>query len=100
MKKIMISMPMANKNYIELLLKYQNYKRLLMEREFKVINTLFRYEKKEYINMPIFYLSKAIQAMSKCDAVFFAKGWQKARGCKIEHEIAKQYGLELIYEKE
>lgn len=44
------------------------------------------------------YLAKLIEVMSKCDAVYFCKGWEKARGCKIEHEIAKNYGLAIIYE--
>lgn len=50
------------------------------------------------INIPIFYLSKSIERMSYCDAVYFCKGWEKARGCVIEHEIAKKYGLRCIYE--
>ena len=28
----------------------------------------------------------------------FCKGWENARGCRIEHEAAKAYGLEIIYE--
>ena len=47
---------------------------------------------------PVAYLSKSLEVMSKCDAVYFCKGWEKARGCKIEHEIAKAYGLAIIYE--
>lgn len=49
-------------------------------------------------NLSIAYLAKSIEAMSKCDAVYFIKGWETARGCKIEHEIAKAYGLAIIYE--
>lgn len=26
------------------------------------------------------------------------KGWENARGCRIEHEVAKAYDLEIIYE--
>ena len=40
---------------------------------------------------PLFYLAKSIDAMSKVDAVIFMKGWENARGCKIEHEIAVRY---------
>ena len=36
--------------------------------------------------------------MSLCHKVYFAKGWENARGCKIEHEVALAYGLEIIYE--
>ena len=31
-------------------------------------------------------------------SVSFKKRWENARGCKIEHEVALQYGLEVIYE--
>ena len=31
--------------------------------------------------------------MSKCNAVYFCKGWENARGCRIEHETAKAYGF-------
>ena len=47
---------------------------------------------------PVAYLAKSLEVMSKCDAVYFIKGWETARGCKIEHEIAKAYGLAIIYE--
>lgn len=47
---------------------------------------------------PVAYLAKSIEVMSKCDAVYFIKGGETARGCKIEHEIAKAYGLAIIYE--
>lgn len=49
-------------------------------------------------HIPVAYLAKSIEKMSKCDAVYFVKGWETARGCKIEHEIAKAYGLAVIYE--
>jgi hypothetical protein len=50
------------------------------------------------IQVPIYYLAKALEKMSHCHIVYFAKGWENARGCKIEHEVALQYGLSIIYE--
>lgn len=49
-------------------------------------------------NVDLYYLAYSIDHMSKCDAVYFCKGWENARGCRIEHECAKQYGLEILYE--
>lgn len=40
---------------------------------------------------PIWYLAKSIEFLSKADVVFFAKGWNEARGCKIENRIANEY---------
>ncbi|WP_419040028.1 Lar family restriction alleviation protein [Parolsenella catena] len=31
------------------------------------------------------------------DAAYFAKGWENARGCRIEHDAAVAYGLEVLY---
>ena len=37
--------------------------------------------------------------MSECDTVYFCKGWENARGCKIEHEVAKSYGYKYHIRK-
>ena len=43
-------------------------------------------------------LGKSIALMSEADLVFFAKGWNKSRGCSIENLVANQYGKEMIVE--
>ena len=35
--------------------------------------------------------------MSKVDIVYFMKGWENARGCKIENKICQAYGRQTIY---
>ena len=45
------------------------------------------------------FLAKSLENMSLCHAVYFCEGWQTARGCKIEHEVAEKYGMEIIYEE-
>ncbi len=50
------------------------------------------------VQIPLCFLAKSIENMSLCHKAYFAKGWENARGCKIEHEVALQYGLEIIYE--
>ena len=50
-------------------------------------------------NIPVAYLAKSIAIMAKCNAVYFCRGCETARGCKIEHEIANSYGLAVIYEE-
>lgn len=41
----------------------------------------------------LLYLGTAITKMASCNAVVFAPGWDKARGCKIEFEVAREYDL-------
>lgn len=74
---------------------------------FDVINTLFTDEwynkdsmsERGVAQIPVCFLAKSIEKMSLCHTVYFSKGWENDRGCKIEHEVAKQYGLEIIYEQ-
>lgn len=46
---------------------------------------------------PLVCLGHAITIMSKADAVVFDTGWQEARGCKIEYEVAKAYGKQIYF---
>lgn len=46
----------------------------------------------------LWYLGESLKKLSEADVVIFAKNWQKSRGCKIEHEAAVNYGIEVIYE--
>ena len=45
------------------------------------------------------YLGKSLEFMSAVDAVYFCKGWEKARGCRIEHAVAEAYMIPMIYEE-
>lgn len=73
---------------------------------YKVVNTLFTYDWYSYlamkeigvVNIPLCFLAKSIEKMSHCDVAYFCDGWEDARGCRIEHEVAKAYGLDIIYE--
>lgn len=48
-------------------------------------------------NEPVEFLAKSIASLAKADVVYFARGWEKARGCRIEHEVAVAYGKECYY---
>jgi hypothetical protein len=107
MKKIMISQPMyvlTDEQISETRNKFLDF---AAKENLKVVNTYFKDEwfaKIELnnvgvIQVPIYYLAKALEKMSHCHIVYFAKGWENARGCKIEHEVALQYGLSIIYEE-
>ena len=42
---------------------------------------------------PLWFLAKSIELMAEADVVIFCPGWEKARGCIIEHEAAVRYEL-------
>lgn len=41
-------------------------------------------------------LGESIKLMAKADVAYFAKGWEEARGCRIERECAEEYGITVI----
>ena len=51
------------------------------------------------VNIPKCFIAKSIENMSLCHIAYFAKGWENARWCRIEHEFAKAYGMEILYEE-
>ena len=45
---------------------------------------------------PLWYLGKSIELLSTADVAYFAKGWEEARGCRIENTCAIEYGITVI----
>ena len=41
-------------------------------------------------------LGYSITKMADADVVYFAEGWEMARGCVIEHKCATAYGKQII----
>lgn len=107
MPKAMLSQPMAGKTQQEIEEVREHAIDTLKEKGYDVVNTLFTddWYKPEAMKargvkvVPLCFLAKSLESMSQCDAAFFCKGWEKARGCRIEHQAAKDYGLEIIYEE-
>lgn len=97
MEKIMISQPMKGKTNEQI---KEERKVLVSELEnegYEVLDTVFDTAPKN-VDEAVWYLSKSIEYLAQADVVFFMKGWQYARGCKIEHEVAVEYGKKVIYE--
>lgn len=108
--KVMISQPMQGKTAQEIVAKRDAAAAYLELMGHEVANTLFddpqidvdvvnTTDKNGVKNMPLNYLARSLRFMSLCDAVYFCKGWQDARGCRIEHEAAVAYGLQVIEEE-
>ena len=45
---------------------------------------------------PLDYLARSIEFLAKADVAIFAPGWQNARGCRIEHQCAEDYGIPVM----
>ena len=107
-KKVFISVPMRGRTEVEIFRDYKRAKAKLEEKGFLVVGVpmlspqTFRDLLKQdgVIKGSVFFLGLAIEDMSYANAVYFCRGWNKARGCCIEHKIAEEYGIEILYEEE
>lgn len=107
MRKAMLSQPMAGKTQEEIIATRERAVAALKAMGFEVINTLFtdewyskeKMEERGVVQIPLCFLAKSLENMSLCHAAYFCKGWEQARGCKIEHDAAVAYGLAIIYEE-
>ena len=92
-------MPMNGKHKCDIEANFNRIKAELEAKGYEVIDSVIKdFDKIQAKNKPIYCLAKSIKFLSEADLLYCAKGWQSARGCKIEHEIAVEYGLEVIYE--
>lgn len=107
MKKAMLSQPMAGKTDVEIVATREKAVKVLENQGCEIVNTLFTDEwyskesmtERGVVQIPLCFLAKSLENMSLCHVAYFCKGWENARGCRIEHEAAKAYGLEIIYEE-
>lgn len=96
--KVMISQPMKNRIEEDIRKERKHIIEKFNNMHIEVIDTIFTDEAPENNNAGIYYLGKSIQEMSKADALFMCNGWREARGCKIEYEVAREYGVKILYE--
>ena len=107
MKKAMISQPMAGRTDEEIVAARERAIAFLKGYGYENVNTLFTFEwhvveemaERGVVQRPLWFLAKTLQHMSLCHAAFFCKGWELARGCRIEHDAAVAYGMHIIYEE-
>lgn len=107
MMKAMLSQPMAGKTDEEIVATREKAVAALKARDYEIVNTLFTDEwysdkamkERGVVQIPLCFLAKSLENMSLCHAAYFCKGWENARGCRIEHDAAVAYGLDIIYEE-
>ena len=97
MKKLFISQPMNGKTDEEI--KKERQDALLQAvatygEEVELIDSFF--ESAPHDAKPLWFLGKSLELLSTADVAYFASGWESARGCKIEHDCAVAYGINII----
>lgn len=97
MQKLFISQPMNGKSDDEIKKERQGALLKAVEtygEEIELIDSFF--ENAPHNAKPLWFLGKSLELLSTADIVYFASGWESARGCKIEHECSVAYGLNII----
>lgn len=97
MKKLFISQPMRGKTDEEIPAErkkaIESAERNLGE-PVEVIDSFFQNAPADA--RPLWFLGKSLELLSTADIAYFAKGWEDARGCRIENQCAIEYGIEVI----
>ena len=96
MTKVFISQPMKGKTNQEI----EQERKEIIEKvekclgEIEVIDSFFK--DAPHDAKPLWFLGKSLELLSTADVIVLGKDWENARGCKIEHECAIQYGIKII----
>lgn len=96
-KKIFISQPMGGKTEKEIMAERGAMIRRawrVFGKDVVVLDTFF--DGFGPTAKPLDYLAKSIEFLAKADVAVFAPGWQDARGCRIEHQCAVDYGVPIM----
>lgn len=95
--KVFISQPMKDKTDEEIKTE-RNYLIDCVKKKYgdnvEVIDSYF--EGAPHDAKPLWFLGESIKKLAEADVAVFAKNWEKARGCKIEHTCALEYGVEIV----
>ncbi len=96
MVKIMLSSPMAGKTDEEIA---DERSAMINEIEtiyphYEVMDTFIEdHESKTDLEC----FAESVKFLSQADVLVMGRGWEDARGCKLEHDIAQAYGLQIYY---
>ena len=100
MKKLFISQPMSGKADEEILAERKvaiKAAEELLREPVEVIDSFFQSAPADA--KPLWYLGESLKLLATADVAYFAKGWNEARGCKIEHTCVVEYNIDRIEEE-
>ena len=98
MKRLFVSLPMRGKTGDEIIAEHN---RIVLKAQEALgealvpVRHIFGYCEDED-NMAARRLGNAISCMAEADVVAFGKGWEKARGCRIEHQVCLDYDIDIV----
>ena len=99
MKKLFISQPMRGKTEEEILAVREKAIKSAEKQVGEPVEIIDSFFQSAPVDArSLWYLGESIKLLAEADVAYFAKGWDEARGCKIEHTCAVEYGIDRIEE--
>lgn len=93
---VFISQPMNGKKIEEIEWEREQFVEDLKKRlgeDINILDTIFHFAE----DVPsLVYLGRSLEVLAKADLAVFMDGWENARGCRIEHNAAKDYGIPTL----
>ena len=98
MAKVFISQPMKGKTEQEITKEREKAFALIQRSlpECELIDTFIADDLDEK-HAGLKYLAKSLEMLDDAAGAWFMKGWENARGCRIEHDCAIAYGIPVYY---
>lgn len=93
--KIFISQPMGGLKEDEIKAERESIietAKYMYGEDIEVLDTYFE----DYDGTPLQFLAKSLDILSQADVAVFAKGYEKARGCRIEEACCRDYGIKRL----
>lgn len=96
---VFISQPMRNRSEKDIKSERKSVmsyiKKLYKDEDVKEINSFFTMDVQSK-NVSLRMLGMSLELLAEADIAVFVDGWSLARGCKIEHDAAKAYGIKIL----
>jgi hypothetical protein len=98
--KVFISQPMKDKTNEQIKLERNRaiaeVKRIYPDKDIEILDSFF--ENAPHEAKPLWFLGKSFEVLSNADVAYFIGAWKAYRGCKMEYEACKNYGIPTICE--
>ena len=94
--KLMISQPMRGKTNEQIREERAELVKQLEAEGHEVVDTIIENAPADE-DAAIYCLSQSIRYIGQVDGVVFMPGYYNARGCRIEHDVAREYGKFIRY---
>lgn len=101
--KVFISQPMRGQTE-EAILKARSEAvkkvKSMYGEDVEILNSFFDdFNTSNVKNSAIAYLAKSIAVLAEADVAYFCKNWARARGCRIEFDVARAYKIRIDEEE-